>query len=518
MEKMSQKLSMSGSAELTMFLKSTANGLGGAFKGLGTSIESQTLKEFGDYLEQKYTIAPPKTKDFSDLLDVTNLTKLSGQLAGGMAPSIAAAAAATAVTGGAGAGAGTQMIVGGLASWAAETADMAGRSYNDMFAKTGIVADAEKASQATIDSQTDIILAYSADALPFVGDALSSIGSKAGRVATGAAIEVGTELPQELLQNIAEENISEGENAWKDLGDKLLDTKRLKETLISIAPVAIMGGAGQVNSQSRSQQLADIYAAKESQAKLSDVVEDQGRQFIQNLVFGEGAKTARSTVAAMFTGGQIDQAKADEMNAQINQSERIKQSADAAKLSGNDRAIYSFYAARSQDALAKSESTQDPILSKVYADQAKDYEQAAVDFLQGKDPDFFSIKYKDGSEFLMTTADAEDAFANNKLQQEINAGNVQIAAFGKGSAKQLTEYESKVKAEARINTIREKAADIRANTKSNTAEVLEEIKKGEDGIVEQKATTETVTAKSGEEKQKELESKVDDLKEQKKST
>jgi len=427
-----------------LHLKSAAVSTGGVFKGWGASLGSQTLEDLGEYMEQKYTTAPAETKGIASYFNPQNLAKLSGQLSGSMIPSMGAAFVATAATGGMGGGAGASMITGGLTSFAATAVDASGRAYAETFEKTGNVGDAEKAAKKTFDAEMDIILLYSLDALPFVGDALQKIGSKGVRVAAGGTAEVLTEFSQEMLENISAENISAGNEAWDNLSEKLTDTERLKETALSIALVAAPGAAGQLGSKSRKEALSDYYSSQQAKANMNGIVEDQGRQFIQGIVFNKDEKTALATISTLYTSGQITEAKMQEMTAQVQEAKQIEQTAKEAKLSPNDRDIYSFYSGRMNEAKRKAAETQDPILSKVYTQQAKDYENAAVEFLQTGKGDFLSITYKDGSQFLMTPEDAKQAAENPEFQQDVEKGNIQVSAFGKDGAKVIGDINTQI--------------------------------------------------------------------------
>lgn len=463
--------------DVYMLLRSSASGLGGSFKGLGASLGMESLEKMGEYLEQRYTIAPPNIEGLSDLFNTTNLAKLSGQLAGGMAPSMIASAVTTTLTGGLGAGASAQMITGGLASFTAETADITGRAYIDAFEKTGNAGDAEEAARKSFNSQMDIVLAYALDAAPFVKGSLSSIKSQAGRVAAGGTIEFATELTQEMLQNIAEENISKGGEAWDGLSEKITDPTRIKQTAISISPVAGMGSVGQIGSKSKAEMLADFYLAQQSKSKMKTVIEDQGRQFVQGMVFKEGESTTLAMINSLYSSGQITSLEMDAMVSQVKEAKSIQATADEAKLSDNDRDIYAFYSSRAAEASRKSAETKDPILSKVYSQQAKDYENAAVDFLQGNDPDFLSIKYKDGSQYLMTPEDMRNATKTASLQRDIENGNVEISAFGKDGKKLVDNLGVTIEKNKQERIAKQQQ---KANTPVYTglSEVELEIKKG----------------------------------------
>jgi hypothetical protein len=434
----------SGAGFMAVTLRNFTNGFGSAMSGWGAATQLPFLEDFGNYLSTKFVVGEAKSDSFMDVIDPVNFSRLSGQLAGSMAPSMVATATATALTGGAGAGA---LIAGGVVGWASETVDIAGRAYSDMFEATGgDTAAADTAKKRAVDSQVDVAWMYALDGLPFIKGGLSRVPTQAGRIATGAAVETGTEFLQEFSQNIASENIAAGRDPWENLMEKATDVTSAKKTLISIAPVALLGGAGQIGSKSRKQALADNLSAKFAQEKVNSVLEDQNVQYIQQMVFNEGEKTARGVATMLYAGGQINEKQLAEMNIQISDAVRYDEAAKGAKLSPNDRAFYSFFATRADAAKRAASTTNDPILSKVYDNQAKDYEKAGVEFLSGAKPRALSIKYKDGTEFLMTHEDARNAFANPMFADEVKKGNVAVAAFDE-DGKRIIDDAKKAKIE-----------------------------------------------------------------------
>ena len=149
------------------FLRSVDSAAGGSLKGLGTSLGINSLQVYGDFLQGSVTLPEAKTKEFKDLFDPLNLSQVSGQLAGGMAPMIAASAVVGAAT--QNAPLMYQMAATGAASFFTESADIAGRMHDDIFASTQSAAKANEASAIKnptsvnpplvgLDSYNDIII------------------------------------------------------------------------------------------------------------------------------------------------------------------------------------------------------------------------------------------------------------------------------------------------------------------------------------------------------------------------
>ena len=422
------------SVPMSKLYQSTLSSLGGVFKGWGGSLDSKTLELLGESMEQNFMMPAARTEEFKDWLDPQNLQLLTGQLLGSMAPSMAITAAVATSTGGTGIPAIVPMITGGLAGWASETVDIVGRSYLDMFEKSGgDVAKSNKAAESSLKSQYDLMWTYSFDALPFVGGALKRIPSKLGRVAVGAGIETGTEFLQEYPQNIAEENIQKGLDPWTNLGEALQDTKKMKQTLISIGPVAILGGAGQLGSKSAKQEAVDNYVAMQQKSALYSALPDQKRQYIQNMVFDRGGKFARGVIGAMFSDGTIDEETSKDLLVQVENSERIQEAGKSAGLKGSKLNVYGFYSARAEEAEANAAKFHmDPILSESYKQQAKQYRDAGLDFMKGNNPDLLTITYADGSQAIMTPEDVNGLFSNPIALTLLNRKKISVEAYREG--------------------------------------------------------------------------------------
>ena len=430
--------------------QSTLASLGGVFKGWAGSLDSKTLELLGESMEQNFMMPAARTEEFKDWLDPQNLQLLTGQLLGSMAPSMAITAAVATATGGSGVPAIVPMVTGGLAGWGAETVDIVGRSYLDMFEKTGgNVADANKAAERSLKSQYDLMFTYAFDALPFVGKVLGGIPTKMGRVAAGAGIEMGTEFLQEYPQNIAEENIQKGLDPWTNLGEALQDTKKMKQTLISIGPVAILGGAGQLGSKSARQEAVDTYVSMQQKAALSAVLPDQKRQYVQNMVFDRGGKFAKGVVGAMFANGTIDEETSKDLLVQVERSEKIQEAGKSAGLKGSKLNIYGFYSARAEEAERNAAKFgNDPILSESYKQQAKQYRDAGLDFMKGNNPDLLTVIYADGSQAMMTPEDVNGLFSNPIALTLLNKKKISVEAYrekGEG-AKAIQELSERADA------------------------------------------------------------------------
>jgi hypothetical protein len=435
---------------MSKLYESTFSSMGGVFKGWGGSIDSKTLELFGESMEQNFTMPAARTEEFKDWVDSENIPLLVGQLAGSMIPSMAITATVATATGGQGIPAIVPMIAGGLAGWGTETIDIVGRSYLDMFEKSGgDVVRANKAAESSLKSQYDIMFTYAFDALPFVGKVLKGVPTKFGRVAAGAGIELGTEFLQEYPQNIAEENIQKGLDPWTNLGEALQDGKKMKQTLISIGPVAIMGGGGQLRSKSAKQESIDTYAAMQQKNALQSSLPDQKRQYIQNMVFDQGGKFARGVIGALYANGTIDEEGSQDLLVELERSEKIKEAGTSAGLKGSKLNVYGFYSARAEEAERNAAKFgNDPILLESYKQQAKQYRDAGIDFMKGNNPDLLTVTYADGSQAFMAPEDVNGLFSNPVALTLLSKNKISVEAYREGGlgGKALQELQERSEA------------------------------------------------------------------------
>jgi hypothetical protein len=411
------------------FLRSVDSAAGGSLKGLGTSLGINSLQVYGDFLQGSVTLPEAKTKEFKDLFDPMNLSQLSGQLAGGMAPMIAASAVVGAAT--QNAPLMYQMAATGAASFFTESADIAGRMHDETFATTQSAAKANEASAKSWESQYKIIPLYAFSGLPFIKAAGTWIKTlpRVSRVALGAAAEIAEEIPQEITQNIAEENIRAGLDPFDDYYKKISedDWKRLKETAISVAPVALLGGAGQISgpreisNKKLMQQQVSSYAA---QAKVNELVGNMQGQWVSQMVAKKGEAFAVTTINSLFADGTIDEQTRDQLQENVTTSKKNFEDAKTLGLSQSEGVVYDALTQAYLQKKAQFEQAQengDEILADNLNQEMTNIRNQTKEFAQNKQGDFFVFQFEDGSQKIVTnsnwSSDAEilDLIASNQI-------------------------------------------------------------------------------------------------------
>ena len=394
------------------FLRSVDSAAGGSLKGLGTSLGINSLQVYGDFLQGSVTLPEAKTKEFKDLFDPLNLSQVSGQLAGGMAPMIAASAVVGAAT--QNAPLMYQMAATGAASFFTESADIAGRMHDEIFATTQSAAKANEASEKSWEAQYKIIPLYAFSGLPFIKAAGTWMKTlpRVSRVALGAAAEIAEEIPQEVTQNINEENIRAGldpfDNYYKKISED--DWKRLKETAISVAPVALLGGAGQISgpreisNKKLMQQQVSSYAA---QAKVNELVGNMQGQWVSQMVSKKGEAFAVTTINSLFADGTIDEQTRDQLQENVTTSKKNFEDAKTLGLSQSEGVVYDALTQAYLQKKAQFEQAQqngDEILADNLNQEMTNIRNQTKDFAQNKQGDFFVFQFADGSQKIVSNS------------------------------------------------------------------------------------------------------------------
>ena len=394
------------------FLRSVDSAAGGSLKGLGTSLGINSLQVYGDFLQGSVTLPEAKTKEFKDLFDPLNLSQVSGQLAGGMAPMIAASAVVGAAT--KNAPLMYQMAATGAASFFTESADIAGRMHDETFATTQSAAKANEASAKSWESQYKIIPLYALSGLPFVKTAGTWIKTlpRVSRVALGAAGEIAEEIPQEITQNIAEENIRAGLDPFADYWKKISedDWKRLKETAISVAPVALLGGAGQISGPreiSKSKQMQQQVSSYAAQAKVNELVGNMQGQWVSQMVSKKGEAFAVTTINSLFADGTIDEQTRDQLQENVTTSKKNFEDAKTLGLSQSEGVVYDALTQAYLQKKAQFEQAQengDEILADNLNQEMTNIRNQTKEFAQNKQGDFFVFQFEDGSQKIVANS------------------------------------------------------------------------------------------------------------------
>ncbi len=389
-------------------------------------------------MEQAHEMPPAKTKEFGDWLDVNNLSQITGQVAGSMLPGMVAGGAVTVGSGGLGAPAGLSMVLGGAVNWASEAYSASANLRDEVYASTMDRAKADKAGADLFQSYVDIAPTFAFDMLPFTGKLLGSIASRAGRMATGAGIELGTELIQERHNQIAEENIREGRDPWEGYSDKILDPKATKETLIQIGPVALMGAAAHITSKSDKQIAAERVADLLAKNSLADVLGSGGvAQWMAQMRLRDGDNVVKQAVAALYLGGHIDEKQAD-LLAALDQDGRLAHD-EAVKTMLTKGQAPAYVALRAQGLAMERHAAGLPEgpAKEAATERAKNMALQAKNIIMGATADYVQVNLPGGTPMVMDVQAATRMLTPEKGAEfalnGVLSNGVSVMGFGKGT-------------------------------------------------------------------------------------
>jgi hypothetical protein len=451
-EELKEIISNTNTSPAVNFFRSTLASLGGSIKGISTSMGFDAGSVFGDYLEKNFEVGSPELKSLSDILDFQKLARSGGQLAGSMLPTMAIELPAMALTRGIGGGVLSQMLVGGVIQNTIETADIAGRMKADVFAKTGDPDAAQKAAEESMKSQYYAIPFNVISTLPFIGGSTKMIKNVVGRVLASGAVEFSSELPVEYWQNLAEESIKETGTYKNAL--KFHTNEKLGNTALNIAPVFLMGAAGELMPEGKSADQKMIEREAKSFAlktKFADLAPSQKNQFVFDLVQRKGNAFASTFLTSLYTTGNINKATLDELGKTLQESNSLISKSKELGLTPADQKIFMAFQMQYNATQKALEGEQDPILKKALETKLKSYETEINNFTTNKKGNYVVLTYPNNEQYVLTYSEAENALNNDGFVNALGKGDIKLDAFGDNEAfnqkveQTKKDYESKTK-------------------------------------------------------------------------
>ena len=452
------------------FAKSIISSLGGTMKGISTSIGFDAGQTFGDYLENKFQVGSSEIKSLSDVIDPQKMAKSGGQLVGGMLPSMLGSMGAAYATGGESAI--VQLVTTGLAGWAGETIDIAGRAESDKFEATGDAVAAKEASRKTVDSQVMLMPLYALEGLPFMEAPLNVSKNKIIRAAIGGAIEYGAEVPQEYLQNLSEEAIKNDES-YKDMF-KYHSAEKLKNTALNIAPVFLLGSVGQLTKQTEEEKSA--YATEQAaksfalKTKFADLAPSQREQFLFDVMQRQGVDFTSTYLLASYTAGHIDKATFEEMGKTLVKSADILNKAEKLGLSPAQTKVLNAFSVSYDKAKQAFDEETDPLLKSIASAKLVDYETQINSLATKQESNYAVVSYPNNEQYLFTHTELENALNNQDFANAISNGEISITLNGDKEKlnKKIEDAKSSIAAakEEQKNVLKEKEKEIKKDIES----------------------------------------------------
>ena len=412
--------------------KDFLSALGGSISSFSSQNNFRAGEVFGDYLEGKFDIGTEEIKSLADFADPQKLLKSFGQLGGGMAIPIIGTAASVALARGAGAGKFTQAVIGAAMEWVSDTAAQAGAMKRDIFAETGDIAKAENAAIETIKGQKLNMPFYAFSGLPFMDNITTFGKNKLTRALIGGAIEYGTELPVEYLQNLQEEAIKESGDYRNML--KYHSLEKFKNTSLQIGTVFALGAVGQLKSEG--DEAAEIQNAAKSFAlkyKFNELAPTQKKQFLFDMIQRQGLPFSSAYLLASYTSGNIDKATFEDMGKTIASSQNLINKSKDLGLTPADQKIFSAFSFEYENIKKKYDEEQDPIIKQALATKMMDYQSQLENFTNNKKADYSVVTYPNNEQYVFTINQINNALDNPDFAKALRSGDIKVDAFGENN-------------------------------------------------------------------------------------
>jgi len=379
------------------FAKNLFIGLGGGIKSISSLYDFDAGYVLGDYMENSFTSSSPEIKSGWDLLDPIKLQSSTGKMIGGMAPILASSALTAAVT--KNAPTAIRLLTTGLANYLVETAQIGGGVKDQVFQKTGNIADANKAAKKVMDANLYLLPLYALDGLPFLGNVTLGIKNTFARAGAKALIETATELPQEYFQGVFEELAVADRPISQTFEEMSLE--RFENTALNVIPTSVLLGGGGTAIQGVRESISKFQGRSlAAKVDLADLTETTKKQFIYDTVLRRGDVFSKAYVSSLFNSGNINEQEMESFSKMIEDSANIM--AESKKI-GLNKAQSKVYAALRFDYLqSKNEfdSEQDEVSKKVYKAKMDSAEKSLNTYLSGGKPDAVLLTLANNEQYI----------------------------------------------------------------------------------------------------------------------
>ena len=431
-----------GGAMLVRMGEGFVKNLGGTLRTMGGFDGQSALYRLGADMESAYLLPESHAKKFTDLLDGANFAQLTGELAGGMAPSLVAGGVVATATAGAGAAPVATLLASGIASYATEGLQNSMDVRDQVMRQTGDERKATEAAYKTFGAHLDTWYLGLLDGLPFVGKVLDRIPTKALRMGAGGVAETAMESVQEVTQDESMANIIAGREAW-DTGiagvsatDRILDADRLGEMAVTMAPLTLFGMGGQLREGGVKAMAADKVRQMATDGIIASSVNNARTQWVNGLIASKGEKYADAVVGALYNGGYIDVATAESIRQDAAKVQVARQEAQRAGVPDARTSDYVALRTKYMDMLSRAEQEQEGPVKAALIQKAKAQEAIITSMLTGEDADYVKVTLPSGGSVVMDMEEATAFMADPKKMMSLVLSqtadkNATFEGFGK---------------------------------------------------------------------------------------
>ena len=397
----------------------------------------QELSETAKLYAKSVDIGEFKLDNADDFLDPLNVLGATGQTIGGMVPTLVPSVAVGFATGGIG---WLPTLAAGATGFAVESVGIAQDAYDDRFAATGSVSEAEEARDKAWKAQTLILPAYALDNFPIFG---KIAGGTAKRIALGALGEYGTELLQEYPQNVFEEVIRNDENLSEAM--KYVSFDGFKKTASNLTPVLLIGAGGQARQISAENNIKNAAATLSAKMNIGNMTDSSLEQYMLYLTASKGSDFALAFVDAQLRTGNIAEDVAEKSTNAINNSKSFIDKTRNFKISNESKLALASFNLKIRNAKERIESETDPMLKSVEETKLKQLEKQASELATTGTTDYAVVAFKNNTFEILTPQEFEVMSNNENFISSFSNGDIKVEMFG-NNQKQMSELQEKAKA------------------------------------------------------------------------
>ena len=447
--------------------------VGNSIRSYGVMWNNAAMMKIGDEMATNIELPESKIRTdqiMSDLLSYRGLLT-AGQITGSGLPGIVVGAASAAVGNVAGVSAGLTAAVGGVIALGQETNDMAASMYAETMAETGNAATASEKAKQIVKGQTVMLIPSVLHMTSFMKGINFGIKNKTLSYATKVTGEMATNIFEENYQNPMEEAVRK-KGDWTMLGE-YITKEGIVETTANVLPMF-----GQTLVTTRAEGEAKGVDIKAQAAKfisdknLAEILANRGDSFAQKELYDTqrvmGDNFALTTVQQMYTQGLIDDKQLNTLTAAVATNNQITQQIEALKLNPEQGLMYRALVHKQTEAANDMASATSDVEKNYFATQEQNVSAQLKLLAEGKDADVVMLTMPNGSQHILTTAEANQMFTDPDFIEQVKQGkSVDIKSYGKaveGIKDSLKKLEGIIQSEKAAAT----TSDTQTETTSDT--------------------------------------------------
>jgi hypothetical protein len=323
--------------------------------------------------------------------------------------------------------------IGGMISWAQDTADQVGQNYKDKFAETGSEIEARQSAKTTLQIQTMMLPLYAVQFLPFTNKFFSTArGISAKAVAQDVfklgLVEYTPELATELIQNFVAKKLDENSNyvkntSYANIWDGFLEYAKTEGPTLALEilpSVAVMSGAGVAKSR---------YESVQREKRLAAFKQFTGQrgldQMIASAIDVVGPNAATAIPEYLLQTGQITMEEFQTVKQGVTDIASTYPGAKSVIKDDNKSKYYVGLMGQQKELEASLEQIPEGnVLREFIQNKIDGIKTTMKDLVSGKDVDFVVFENKGGFKYVTDKQKAAQIIERNK--EAIETGLIKV--------------------------------------------------------------------------------------------